>query len=89
MEISIKDSGLWDQLPVEEQEANALYSQSPFGTGILASAGPDCQVSMLVEGMKNDSLSGAPGFEISLTSLRIIPLVSPSLAVDEMTPSYR
>jgi hypothetical protein len=89
MEISVKDAGLWDQLPVAERKADVVYSQSPFGTGTLASAGPDCQVSMLVEETKNDSLSGAPGFEISLTSLRVTPAVSPSLAVDEMTPSYR
>jgi hypothetical protein len=86
VEISVK---LCNQLPVAEWEADVMYSQSPFGTGILASAGPDCQVSMLVEGIKNDSLSGAPGFEISLTSLRVTPAVSPSLAVEEMTPSYR
>jgi hypothetical protein len=59
----------------------------PFGT--LASAGPDVHVSMLVEAMKSWSLSGAPGLEISLTSFNVIPVVSPSPLVEEMTPSYR
>ena len=60
-------------------------SLSPLGS--LASAGPDCQVSMLVEAMNRMSLRGVPGFETSLASFRVIPAVSPSGLVDEMTPS--
>jgi hypothetical protein len=58
---------------------------SPLGT--LASAGPDCQFSMLAEGMKRVSLRGVPGFEISFTSFRVRPVVSPSRPVDETRPS--
>jgi hypothetical protein len=61
-------------------------SQSPFGT--FVSAGPEAQVSMLVEAM-NRSLGGPPGFVISLTSLKATPGVSPWPLVDAITPSYR
>ena len=60
-------------------------SLSPLGS--LASAGPDCQFSMFAEGTKIESLRGVPGFEISLASFRVTPVVSPSGLVDEMTPS--
>jgi len=63
----------------------AEYSPSPLGT--LASAGPDCQESMLEDGMNRMSLSGVPGFEISFASLSVTPGLSPSGLVDETTPS--
>lgn len=60
--------------------------QSPLGT-LEESAGPEDQVSMLVEAMKSESLIGAPGLEISFTSLSVTPVVSPSPLVEAMTPS--
>ena len=60
-------------------------SLSPLGS--LASAGPECQFSMLAEAMKRESLRGVPGFKISLTSFRVTPAVSPSGLVVEMAPS--
>lgn len=62
------------------------HSQSPLTA--LASAGPDAHVSILVEGMKMESLRGAPGMEISLTSFNVTPIVSPSALVELMAPSY-
>jgi len=62
------------------------YSQSLLGT--LASAGPDCQVLMLDNGMKRVSLSGSPGFEISFASLSVTPDSSTSGLVDEITPLW-
>jgi len=55
----------------------------------LESAGPDVYESIFVDAMKSESFSGAPGFPTSLTSARETPLVSPSPAVEAMTPSYR
>jgi hypothetical protein len=60
-------------------------SQSPLGG--FASAGPDDQVSMLVEAMKSESLRGAPGLVISFTSFNVTPVVSPSPPVEPTTPS--
>lgn len=62
------------------------HSQSPLTA--LASAGPDAHVSMLVEAMKMESLRGAPGAVISLTSFNDTPVASPSLPVELTTPSY-
>ena len=60
--------------------------QSPLTA--LASAGPDPHVSILVEATKMESLRGAPGAEISLTSFNVTPVVSPSPPVEPTTPSY-
>ena len=61
-------------------------SQSPLTA--LASAGPDAHVSILVEAMKMESLRGAPGTVISLTSFNDTPVVSPSPVVELTAPSY-
>ena len=62
---------------------------SPLGAvlGARASAGPEAQESKFVAATKRASLMGAPGTEMSLTSRRVTPLVSPSAAVDATTPS--
>lgn len=73
------------QCTVERSKLVFRDSLSPLGT--LASAGPDCQDSILTEATKKESLRGVPGLEISLTSLRVRPAVSPSGLVNEMTPS--
>jgi len=44
---------------------------------------------MLVEATNRVGLIGAPTVVISLTSLRVTPLVSPSARVEATTPSYR
>ena len=53
----------------------------------LASAGPEAHVSISAARMKICSISGPPGFTISLTSLRVTPVGSVSMLVAEMTPS--
>lgn len=68
-------------------KAERFDSLSPLVS--LASAGPEDQVSILVEAMNNWSLRGAPGFVSSLASLRVTPGVSPSPLVEPTTPSYR
>ena len=45
-------------------------------------------MSILVEAMNKESLRGAPGAEISLTSFKVTPVVSPSPPVELTTPSY-
>lgn len=60
-------------------------SQSPLEG--LTSAGPVVYDSILVAAMKTESFSGAPGLEISLASLRVTPVVSPSPVVEPITPS--
>lgn len=71
----------------KDEEGKNENIQSPFPTGAFASAGPDCHPSIFVEAIKIWSLRGAPGFEISLTSLRVTPVVSPSPLVERTTPS--
>ena len=67
---------------------NATRNRSQSPLTALASAGPDAHVSMLVEAMKMESLRGAPGTDISLTSFNVTPVVSPSPLVEPTTPSY-
>ena len=55
---------------------------------VLASEDSDARVSIFVEAMNKESLGGAPGTEISLTSFNVTPVVSPSPLVELTTPSY-
>jgi hypothetical protein len=60
-------------------------SQSPVEG--LTSAGPGVYDSILVDAMKTESFSGAPGMDISLASLRVTPVVSPSAVVEATSAS--
>jgi hypothetical protein len=63
----------------------ASNSQSPMGG--LTSVGPEVYDSILVDAMKTESFSGAPGTDTSLASLRVTPAASPSPVVEAITPS--
>lgn len=69
----------------DDQGRVMLDSLSPLDG--FASAGPDDQVSILVEAMKRESLRGPPGLVISFTSFNVTPVVSPSPLVEPTTPS--